>query len=167
MQTNSGRGKGAELNNHLVKHVAGNLLVGVALLVGLSACGGSSEEPSPTPTTVQAVPTATATPTATAVPAGAPTPTTPAGSGDGELLARGKVIFEETGGQVGCAYCHGMDGKGDGPAGVGAPANRGATRDRLKWALAGGETDAMSYFKLTNAEMDAVLEYLAFLAGQP
>ena len=31
-----------------------------------------------------------------------------------------------------CSSCHGMDGKGNGPAGVGAPANRGADEAKVQ-----------------------------------
>ena len=152
------------------------LITGLSLL--MFACGGSSDPAtptqaaiSPTATTVPATatsvpePTATPEPSPTAIPTAAPVEAP--SSGDDELLAQGKVIFEKTGGGVGCAFCHGLDGKGNGPSGVGAPANRGATKDRLEWALDGGETDAMTFIKLSSKEKDAVLVYLAFLATQP
>ena len=60
-----------------------------------------------------------------------------------------------------------MDGKGDGPSGLEAPANRGATMDRFEWALDGGETDAMTFIELTKAEKEAVVAYLQFLDEQP
>ncbi len=34
-------------------------------------------------------------------------------SANEDLIAEGKIIFEETAGGVGCASCHGMDGSGD------------------------------------------------------
>lgn len=151
------------------------ILTGCSLVFLASACGGSSDDPSPTATAVQpaAAPTvapaatAVADPTATPEPASEPVPAAAAGSADSDILAQGKLIFEETAGGVGCAFCHGMEGRGDGPADVGAPANRGATKDRLKWALGGGETDAMTFIKLTSTEIDAVVAYLQFLGEQP
>jgi mono/diheme cytochrome c family protein len=148
------------------------VLGGLLTLVIASSCGGSSEEPSST--AISVVPTAvpTVAPTATPIPAptvapeptAAPVATTPpADSGDNNLLALGKVIFEDTGGGVGCAFCHGLQGEGDGPAGVGAPPNAGGTLERLDWALEGGETDAMTFIKLTKAEKEAVVAYLQFL----
>lgn len=148
----------------------------------LAACGGSTKEAAPAPTVETAAPTpvvaATAAPTAvataaaTAVPlatpeeASAPTTEAPQGDVDEELFALGKEVFEETGGGVGCAWCHGMDGEGDGPSGIGAPANKGATADRLDWALEGGETDAMTFIELSSKEKKAVLLYLKFLGEQ-
>jgi mono/diheme cytochrome c family protein len=157
----------------------------VAMVALLAACGGSSDEPAPVPApTVEIAPTTpavalTVAPTAVpteepaaepivepvATPADTTTSSTeaPAGDVDEELFALGKEIFEETGGGVGCAWCHGMDGEGDGPSGMGAPANMGATADRLDWALEGGETDAMTFIELSSKEKKAVLLYLEFL----
>ena len=90
----------------------------------------------------------------------------PADIGDNDLLAQGKVIFEETGGGVGCAFCHGFEGKGDGVADVGAPANAGATLALFETAVAEGESGAMEYIELTSSEKKAVIAYLQFLGEQ-
>ncbi len=157
-------------------------LLAAAMVALLAACGGSTEEAKPTPTAEVAAPTPDVAPTVapTAVPTAVPTapapptpaessaPTTesPPGDVDEELFALGKEIFEETGGGIGCAWCHGMDGEGNGPSGVGAPPNKGATKDRLDWALEGGETDAMTFIDLSRKEKEAVLLYLKFLGEQ-
>ena len=150
------------------------VLGGLLALILASACGGSSDDPSPTATTVPPTAIPTVAPTATPVPepTAGPEPTAtpvattpPADNGDSDLIAQGKVIFEETGGGVGCAFCHGLQGEGDGPAGVGAPANAGGTMERLDWALEGGETDAMTFIKLTRAEKEAVVAYMQFLGN--
>lgn len=169
------------MKTRLVSRPNGVLLIGVlAMLVALPVCGGSSDEPTPVATAVQTAPTAIPTVAPTEVPEDTPTPaptaaTAPAptsaaptsdGSADADLLAQGKIIFEETAGGVGCAWCHGMDGKGAGPSGLGAPKNRGATRDMFEDALAGGETEAMTFIELTEAEKVAVLAYLQFLETQ-
>ncbi|MDA1279062.1 MAG: hypothetical protein O3B95_03345 [Chloroflexi bacterium] len=173
------------------------VLTTAATLLLLTACGGSDNSSSPTATATTAAPTATAVvlpptatpePTATqqAVPtatqAPAPTATTAAtsGGGDGnfddpmglfdqELLAQGKVIFDETAGGVGCAFCHGLDGKGDGPANVGAPANRGLDLAKFEAALTDGESGAMEFLqgKLTKSQTEAVIEYIGWLGTQP
>lgn len=163
------------MKRDLIKLMGGILLGGAATLAVLSACGGSTARSIPAPatsqprTTIQPTPTATPTPIATVV-AQAPTP--PAGSSNSELLAQGKLIFEKTAGGVGCAYCHGLDGKGNGPAGVGAPPNRGKTEEQLRHLLEGGETASgnppmMSFIKLTDEEITAVVAYLQWLDTQP
>lgn len=131
---------------------------GLAVASLLAACGGPTAEAPATPVSTQPAPSPTATRTAT------PTPTAPS---DANLLAQGRELFEETAGGVGCAWCHGLDGRGDGPSGLGAPPNRGATGELLKWALDGGDTGAMLFIKLTNEEKDAVLAYLKYLGEQP
>ena len=155
------------------------ILTAMSMMLLLAACGGSSDEPSSTATTAPptaapttaatAVPTAvpTAAPTATAVPTAAPAPTVPAGSGDSDLIARGKVIFEETAGGIGCAFCHGLDGSGNGPANVGAPPNAGATEAMYREAQANGESGAMAFLMLANDEVEAVIAYLQVLGNQP
>ncbi len=125
------------------------LLVTVAIVAFLAACGDSTETDEATP-----------------APAVEPTTASPDGEVDEEVIALGKEIFEVTGGGVGCAWCHGMEGEGDGPSGIGAPPNRGATKDRLEWALDGGETDAMTFIELKSKEKTAVLAYLKFLDEQ-
>jgi mono/diheme cytochrome c family protein len=91
------------------------------MLAVLSACAGSSTSTAPGP--------AVTAPTATSgAPAANPqTPTNAVNSGATDQLAQGKLIFEKTAGGVGCASCHALDGKGNGPAGLNAPNIRGKT----------------------------------------
>ncbi|GEM_PF-2329742 len=171
------------MNRDLVKQAGSILLVGVAMLVVLTACGGTNSGAPPAPTVATATTTvkqpAIPVVTTTVVPAPIPTASValpaspqPAGRGNSDLLPMGKLIFEKTAGGVGCAYCHGLDGKGKGPAGVDAPPNRGKTEEQLRYALAGGVTDSgnpplMTFIKLTDEEIAAVVAYLQYLAEQP
>ncbi len=150
-------------------------------LVAIAGCGGDSDvkaQPTAVTPISTTAPTATATlilattaptevpPTATSAPeptAAIPPTVDDMMGGAGDDLALGKLLFEKTAGNVGCAFCHGMNGEGDGPSGIGAPANAGATMDRFEWALDGGETDAMTFLKLTTAEKKAVVAYLQTL----
>ncbi|MBN4064836.1 hypothetical protein JYU04_03775 [Dehalococcoides mccartyi] len=170
------------------------LAVGATLAI-ITACSGSEESTPPTSTSVP-VPTATIAvvqPTATPAPTEIPEPTvtpqpsataapeptaTPSGDAmmddpmeefDPDLLAQGKVIFDETAGGIGCAFCHGLDGKGNGPAGIGAPANRGLSMSKFEAALTEGESGAMEFLQgvLTASEKKAVIEYLGWLETQP
>jgi mono/diheme cytochrome c family protein len=83
---------------------------------------------------------------------------------DDAHLALGKRIYDETAGGVGCAYCHGLDGRGQGTAGVDAPDIVGVQEAALRSSLAGA-VPLMNFITLTEAEFDAVLAYLAFLAA--
>jgi DNA-binding beta-propeller fold protein YncE/mono/diheme cytochrome c family protein len=84
-------------------------------------------------------------------------------AGGGTLAERGKVIFEQTAGGVGCASCHGMNGAGD--ANLGTPDIRGADEARVRTALAG--VSFMSGIRLTDAELAAVLVHLRTLNTVP
>jgi len=77
----------------------------------------------------------------------------------GTVAERGKVIFEQTAGGVGCASCHGMDGAGN--ANLSTPDIRGADEARVRSALAG--VSFMSGIRLTDAELAAVLAHLQTL----
>jgi mono/diheme cytochrome c family protein len=83
----------------------------------------------------------------------------PAPAQDGTLdplAAAGKVIFEVTAGGVGCAKCHGMDGRGN----VG-PNIRGRSASAVQRALRNvGEMDIVN---LSDAEIEQVVAYLQFL----
>jgi cytochrome c553 len=79
------------------------------------------------------------------------------------LEARGKIIFEQTAGGVGCAACHGMDGKGR--AALSTPDIRGAGEDRIRPALAA--VTLMRNIMLTDDEIAAVVEHLKVLNEQP
>lgn len=84
---------------------------------------------------------------------------------DSELLEQGKLIYEYTAGGVGCAYCHGMDGKGHGESGENAPDIRGKTGNDVKQALT--NVISMDTIKLTDKEAEAVGVYLHYLFEQP
>lgn len=129
-------------------------------MVIAAACGGGgSASPDKTSQLTSTVASGGAATSAAVPSGGAASPAADAG------LARGKEIFEKTAGGVGCAFCHGMDGKGNGPAGVGAPANRGADETKVRAAL--DTVELMSSVKLTDEEIKAVVAYLAFLGKQP
>jgi len=70
--------------------------------------------------------------------------------------AAGKVIFEETAGDVGCKTCHGMDALGD----VG-PNIRG--KDSVAILKQLKTNDNMKFIKLTKKEVDQVATYLRYL----
>lgn len=84
---------------------------------------------------------------------------------DSALLEQGKLIYEYTAGGVGCAYCHGMDGKGEGPSGEKAPDIRGKTGNEVKQALT--NVISMDTMELSDRESEAVGAYLQYLATQP
>jgi len=139
-------------------------VAGIAVVAVAVACGGSTTSDVPSATEAAGTSTATAAPTmaATTAPTSAATAEATAGSSQFEI---GREIFNKTAGGVGCAYCHGSDGKGDGPSMLGAPPNRGATEEMVRNALA--SFPDMSFIKLTNDEIKAVVVYLAYLAEQP
>jgi mono/diheme cytochrome c family protein len=91
--------------------------------------------------------------------AAAPAPAAPVGT----LAERGRIVFEQTAGGVGCASCHGMDGAGD--AGLSTPDIRGADEARVRSALTG--VTLMSGIRLTEAELEAVLAHLQTLNLAP
>jgi mono/diheme cytochrome c family protein len=78
-------------------------------------------------------------------------------------LALGRTIFEKTAGGVGCASCHGMDGRGI--AALGTPEIRGVTEAQVRTALT--SVQQMSRITLNDAEIAAVVLYLQQLAKQP
>ncbi|NOT27880.1 MAG: cytochrome c [Acidobacteria bacterium] len=71
-------------------------------------------------------------------------------------LALGRESFEKTAGGVGCAFCHGMGGRGG--AQFNAPDVRGADEARVRSALAG--VAVMSRITLNDAEIAAVVAHL-------
>ncbi len=96
---------------------------------------------------------------ATQTPAGAP-----AGSG-AAAIALGKKVFETAGGD-GCQDCHGANAKGQTTkSGTVAPNIRGATEKKLREALAGGAA-LMTFLKLSDEEIEAVIKYLESLDQQ-
>lgn len=84
--------------------------------------------------------------------AGAPPPLDP-------IAAKGKVIFEETAGGVGCASCHGETAQGD----VG-PNIQG--RDALAILDQLNTNEAMQFIALSEEERDQVAAYLRYLHDQ-
>ena len=80
----------------------------------------------------------------------------------GNPIARGREIYEKTAGGVGCAACHGMNGRGG--AQFNAPDIRGANEMRLRSALAG--VVVMSRITLNDADIAAVLAHLQELNKQ-
>jgi mono/diheme cytochrome c family protein len=92
-------------------------------------------------------------------------PPTPAGAAaaGGNRLALGREIFEKTAGGIGCAACHGMNGRGG--VQFNAPDIRGADETRIRAALAG--VQFMSRIMLTDAEIAAVVAHLQELNKQP
>jgi mono/diheme cytochrome c family protein len=138
--------------------LAGGLLAGLAISAALAACGEPAQTvatPAPKPAAAPAAPAPVGAPRPVAAPVGA------AGAPTGDLVARGRVIFEKTAGGVGCAYCHGMDGKGSGPAGLKAAFIQGKTEADVKYAMR--ELPMMSTVKLTDDEVTAVVAYMQTL----
>jgi len=88
--------------------------------------------------------------------------TTPASPETDQQLAQGKKIFEETAGGIGCAACHGMDGR----SGEIGPPNAGADEAKVRKALQ-SVPDMASIIKLTHSEIKAVVAYLQYLGEQP
>lgn len=83
-----------------------------------------------------------------------------------DVLALGKLVYEEKAGGVGCAYCHGLLGTGKGTAGVDAPNIIGVQEAALRSSLAGA-VPLMGFISLTEEEIQAVLAYLQALAQPP
>jgi mono/diheme cytochrome c family protein len=105
-------------------------------------------EPSPPPAAAPPAPAAAS-----------PTPNVDA------ILALGKKVYETAGGD-GCQDCHGANAKGrTTKSGATAPDIRGATEQKLRDALGGG-APLMSFLKLTDEEIEAVLKYLEHLGRQ-
>ncbi len=177
---------------HLNRTLTALAVAGLALF--LASCGGSGASDASTPVTpsVQSPtpvaatsprPVSTATTTATApqppakatatVAPGSPAPTaapaltpSPTASSNSALLAQGKLIFEKTAGGLGCAFCHGLDGRGVGPAQITAPNIRSKSEGDVRAAIQGGVA-MMGFIKLTDEDITAVAAYLQYLATQP
>jgi len=96
-------------------------------------------------------------------PVAAPTPAVAAAAAGRSPLALGREIFEKTAGGVGCASCHGMNGRGG--AQFNAPDIRGADEARVRSALAG--VVVMSQITLNDAGIAAVVAHLQELNKQP
>ncbi len=79
---------------------------------------------------------------------------------DEDMVAAGKIIFEETAGGVGCASCHGMDAKGT-PE-LGAPYIQGVTLPRIQQVL-GSAVIQMLFIDLSPEEEEQVHAYLEWM----
>ncbi len=79
---------------------------------------------------------------------------------DKELIAKGRIVFEENAGGngFGCAQCHGHFGMGDLQVG---PNNRGASEERIRKGFA--TRDQMSFLRLPDEEIKAVAAFLGYL----
>lgn len=159
------------LKRDLFKLAGGILLGAAAFIAVLPACGGAPKNlsaaseleatpsPSPAAAAIAPLPTATVRPPVSST-AATPIPAGPAPADD--KLARGQLIFQKTAGGVGCAFCHNMDAKGNGPAQVNAPDIRAKTEADIRAAVAGG-VPMMAMVKLTDEEFEAVAAYLQTL----
>lgn len=140
--------------------VAAVLLGGAALLTLLSGCSGSSADASSGASAKAAAQPTLAAP----APRAAAAPPAGALSTSSALLAQGKKVFEETAGGVGCAYCHGRDGKGTGPAGIQSAFIQGRKEAEVRYAMT--SLPMMSNVKLNDQEIEAVVAYLQTLPEQ-
>ncbi len=77
----------------------------------------------------------------------------------GDLLGEGERIFLVEAGGMGCDACHGATGGGD--LGIG-PNVRGKTFDEVKLAIR--DISEMEDIRLSDAEIEAVVVYLQYLA---
>lgn len=84
------------------------------------------------------------------------------GHAQDDALAKGKLLYEEGAGGVGCAYCHGLKGLGDGTAGLDAPAIIGLPESTIRASLAGAYP-VMDFIELTEDELNAIVLYLQYL----
>lgn len=145
-----------------MKRVVGAVLLGgTAILIVLSGCSGSTAD---TSAGGAAKPIAQPTLAAPAPRAAAAAPQAGASSTSSAVLAQGKKVFEESAGGVGCAYCHGRDGKGTGPAGIQAAFIQGRKEAEVRYAMA--NLPMMSMVKLNDQEVEAVVAYLQTLPEQ-
>lgn len=83
---------------------------------------------------------------------------------DEDLLAKGRKVFEETAGEIGCAYCHGAEGKGNGIADVNAANIQGLQKMQIQTAL--GAVEMMDFISLSDEELEAVSAYVQQLGTQ-
>ncbi len=143
------------------------VLLGLLLIVGAACTSAQAEDDIPPTPVFDPTPAPAPLPTSTPR-AATPTPVAagtaePASAGPEDAIAAGKLIFEKTAGGVGCALCHGLDGKGKVESG--APGNRGASADTIWAALQ--DRPQMTFITLTDREIEDVAAYLGWLATQP
>ncbi|MDA1279060.1 MAG: cytochrome c [Chloroflexi bacterium] len=122
--------------------------------------GGPPPTATPVPPTPTPTPTAIPTPTATGpAPTSVPTPeATAISGGDAELIAAGKLLYEETAGVKRCADCHGLSAEGGGPGSSSAPGIGGATRTQIRRSI--DDAFEMNDIKLTSEDLLALEAYL-------
>jgi len=152
--------------NH-TRPARGLLLVLTATLAALAvACsGGAANSSAGTANAASAKSSAPVSAAPAGAAAAAATPPASTGDPEKDLVAKGKVIFQQTAGGVGCQLCHGMTGKGDGSANLGAPNIQGADISKIRGALEGG-VPVMQFIKLSDDELQAVAAFVKSLAGQ-
>ncbi len=80
---------------------------------------------------------------------------------DPEKVAKGRIVFEKTAGDVGCAVCHGNFGMGDLAT---APNVRGVDEVRIRGALEGAEEMEFLINVLTADDIENIAQFLQFLA---
>ena len=127
----------------------------------LAPLGQAAPATSVVPASLTAAATVAPTTDATAAPTSAATaPSVLTGQ-----LGLGNRVYDTVAG-TGCTECHGPAGKG-GVTELGdtAPDIRGATETKVRTALNGGAA-AMSYLKLTDEEIEAVVAFLKYLNEQ-
>lgn len=144
-------------------------VIAIGALLVAAACGGGSSASDATPAPAKTAAVATlpqATSPATLPAATTPAATPSAGAAATGAVAAGKRVYE-TAGDLGCTECHQASGRGGKTtAGDTAPDIRGATLTKVKDALSGGAA-AMSFIKLSEQEIQAVVAYLDYLNGLP
>jgi mono/diheme cytochrome c family protein len=151
-----------------VRHIQ---VIAVGALLVAAACGGGSSASDATPSAPAKTAAVATLPTATSPSATLPAATTPAAAASASapatgVVALGKRVYE-TAGDVGCTDCHQPSGRGGKTAaGDSAPDIRGATLTKVRDAVSGG-VGVMSFIKLSEQEIAAVVAYLDYLNGLP
>ena len=107
-------------------------------------------------TTSTGAPVPTPEPTPASTPSGTTSPPLSSSVGD---VTRGKVIYQQTAGGIGCAACHANDAMGD----IG-PEIIGNTAEEISYALRTAEE--MEFIKLTEQEIADVATHLQYLKSQ-
>lgn len=141
---------------------------------GASDAGAQPATPSGADSSATETPTATATATGTATgtatastPAVKPPPRTATAESDpmGEdpFLLGERIFLTEAGEGIGCSACHGLDGRGT--VAAGSPPIRGKFPWEIQLAL--DNNPVMDFLSLSPDEVEAVSEYLQWLATQP
>lgn len=156
----------------LTDALIGLALAGLVLVTVACSSGASSESraaPADTTDNTTAAASATAAPTAspTATPAVAPPASTATAEADpmGEdpFLLGERIFLTEAGGGIGCATCHGLDGRGT--VAAGSPPIRGKFAWEVQMAL--DNNPVMDFLSLNAEQVQAVATYLAWLDTQP